>query len=121
MRITRDALLKIAKDTAEKKFAPDKNVTAVSCWVRCFLMTRIIAGTTDVDLLVIYNANARSQEIVKLSNDFHIDIRYESASLYAQPRETARRPLARARHVEQPSCIKRDVFLNTPSRFCGPV
>lgn len=88
MRITRDALLKIAKDTTEKKFAPDKNVTAVFLLGSMLSDDPFIAGTTDVDLLVIYNGEPPySQEIVKLSNDFHVDIRYESASLYAQPRE----------------------------------
>jgi len=88
MRITRDALLKIAKDTAEKTFAPNKNVTAVFLLGSMLSENPFIGGTTDVDLLVIYNGEPPdTQEIIKLSNDFHVDIRYESASIYAQPRE----------------------------------
>lgn len=88
MRITRDALLKIAKDTAEKKFAQDKNATAVFLVGSMLSDDPFIAGTTDVDLLVIYNGDPPdTQEIIKLSNEFHVDIRYESASAYAQPRE----------------------------------
>ena len=88
MRITRDALLKIAKDTAEKKFALDKNVTAVFLVGSMLSENPFIGGTTDVDLLVIYNGEPPdTQELIKLSNDFHVDIRYEAASLYAQPRE----------------------------------
>lgn len=88
MRITRDALLKIAKDTTEKTFAPNKNVTAVFLLGSMLSDNPFIGGTTDVDLLVIYNGEPPdTQEIIKLSNDFHVDIRYESASVYAQPRE----------------------------------
>jgi hypothetical protein len=88
MRITRDALLKLAKDTTEKTLAPNKNVTAVFLVGSMLTENPFMGGTTDVDLLVIYNGNPPDErEIIKLSNEFHIDIRYESASLYAQPRE----------------------------------
>lgn len=88
MRITRDALLKLAKDTTEKTLAPNKNVTAVFLVGSMLSDDPFMGGSTDVDLLVIYNGDPPDQrEIIKLSNDFHIDIQYESASLYAQPRE----------------------------------
>ncbi|SRR5258705_8439601 len=88
MRTTQDALLKIARDTAEKAFVPNPNITAA------FLVGSMLSGNpfmgnaTDIDLLVIYNGEPpREREILKLSNDIHIDIRFESAELYAQPRE----------------------------------
>lgn len=88
MRITRDALLKIAKDTAEKTFAPDRNATAVFLVGSMLSEDPFMGGSADVDLLVIYQGNPPAErEITKLSNDFHIDIRYEPAGLYAQPRE----------------------------------
>jgi len=88
MRITRDALLKLAKDTTTKNLAPDKNVTAVFLVGSMLSENPFMGGTTDVDLLVIYNGTPpEEREIVKLSNDFHLDICYEPASLYAQPRE----------------------------------
>ena len=88
MRITRDALLKLAKDTTEKTLAPNRDVTAVFLVGSMLSEDPFMGGTTDVDLLVIYNGTPHDErEIIKLSNDFHIDIRYESASLYAQPRE----------------------------------
>jgi len=88
MRITRDALLKLAKDTTTKTLAPNKDVTAVFLVGSMLAEDPFMGGTADVDLLVIYNGNPPDErEIIKLSNDFHIDIRYESASLYAQPRE----------------------------------
>ena len=88
MRITRDALLKIARDTAEKTFAPNRNITAAFLVGSMLSEDPFMGGATDVDLLVIYDGEPPDErEIVKLSNDFHLDIHYESASLYAQPRE----------------------------------
>jgi hypothetical protein len=88
MHITRDALLKLAKDTVEKRFAHDLKVSAV------FLVGSLrpdhapVESAADVDLLVLHNGELpRDREIVKLSNEYHLDIAYESVSLYAQPRE----------------------------------
>lgn len=88
MRITRDALLKIAKDTTQKRFAPDINVTAVFLVGSLRPERAVVQGVADVDLLVIHNGELpRDREIVKLSNDYHLDILYEPSSLYSQPRE----------------------------------
>lgn len=88
MRINREALLKLARDNVEKRFAHDPKVVAV------FLVGSLrpehasVEGPQDVDLLVLHNGElAREREIVKFSNEFHLDIAYEPASLYAQPRE----------------------------------
>jgi hypothetical protein len=88
MRITHDALIKLAKDTVEKRFAHDPNVTAV------FLIGSMrpdhvaVESAADVDLLVLHNGELpRDREIVKLSNEYHLDIVYEPVSLYSQPRE----------------------------------
>lgn len=88
MRITRDALLKLAKDTVQKRFAPDINVTAVFLVGSLRPENAVVETAADVDLLVIHNGELpRDREIVKLSNEYHLDILYEPSSLYAQPRE----------------------------------
>jgi hypothetical protein len=88
MRFTHDALMKLTRESVEKRFAHDPNVTAV------FLVGSLrpehteVDSAADVDLLVLHNGELpRDREIVKLSNDYHLDISYEPASLYAQPRE----------------------------------
>lgn len=88
MRITRDTLLKLARDFTAKRLAPDRNVTAV------FLVGSVrpedapLPPVLDIDLLVIYNGEPpRTREIVKLSNEIHLDVAYENARDYAQPRE----------------------------------
>lgn len=88
MRITRDILLKLAQDFTQKRLVHDRNVTAV------FLVGSVrpedaqLPPFLDIDLLVIYNGEPpRAREIVKLSNEIHLDVAYESAREYAQPRE----------------------------------
>ncbi len=88
MRITRDMLLKLAQDFTQKRLVPDRNVTAV------FLVGSVrpedapLPPVLDIDLLVIYNGEPpRTREIVKLSNEIHLDVTYENAKDYAQPRE----------------------------------
>ena len=88
MRITREALLKLAKDTVQKRFAPDLNVTAVFLVGSLRPENAVVETAADVDLLVIHNGELpRDREIIKLSNEYHLDVLYEPASLYAQPRE----------------------------------
>jgi hypothetical protein len=88
MRITRDALLKLTKDTVEKRFAPDRNVTAVFLVGSMRADNAFIGNAADIDLLIIYSGEPpREREIIKLTNEIHIDVVYENARLYAQPRE----------------------------------
>ncbi|MCX6079823.1 MAG: hypothetical protein NTW32_09850 [Chloroflexi bacterium] len=88
MHINRDALIKLAKDTVEKRFAHDPNVTAVFLVGSLRPEHAVVESAADVDLLVLHNGELpRDREIIKLSNEYHIDISYENASLYAQPRE----------------------------------
>ena len=88
MRITRDLLLKLAKDTVNKRFKPDADVVAVFLVGSVLRDDPFLGGTTDIDLLVITkNEPQREREIVKLSNEIHLDICFEAERLYAKPRE----------------------------------
>lgn len=88
MRITRETLLKLAKDTVAKRLAPDPNVSAVFLVGSLRPEDASVESAADIDLLVIYTGEPLSdREIIKLSNEYHLDIAYENASRYAQPRE----------------------------------
>jgi hypothetical protein len=88
MRITRDILLKLAKDFTDKRLAPDRNATAVFLVGSVRPEDALLPAVLDIDLLVIYNIEPpRTREIVKLSNEVHLDVTYENAKAYAQPRE----------------------------------
>lgn len=93
MRITRETLLKLAKDTVAKRLAPDISVMAVFLVGSLRPEEAVVESVADVDLLVIYNGEPpQEREIIKLSNEFHLDLAYENASLYAQPRELRGHP-----------------------------
>lgn len=93
MRITRDLLLKLCREMVEKRFAPDPNITAVFLVGSLREEKNPLPASTDIDLLVITKDEPlREREIVKLSPEIHYDIRFEAASLYAQPRELRRDP-----------------------------
>jgi predicted nucleotidyltransferase len=88
MRITRDLLIKLARDTVEKRFKPDPNVVAVFLIGSTLRDEPLLGGTTDIDLLVITRGEpAFEREIVKLSNEIHLDIVSRPESEYAKPRE----------------------------------
>lgn len=88
MRISRDALIKLAKDNVEKRFVRDPNVTAVFLVGSLRQENAVVESAADVDLLVLHNGELlRDREIVRLSNEYHLDIAYETVDLYSQPRE----------------------------------
>lgn len=88
MRITREMLIKLARDTVEKRFKPDPSAVAVFLVGSVLRDEPLLGGTTDIDLLVITKGEPpREREISKLSNEIHLDIMFEAESLYAKPRE----------------------------------
>jgi predicted nucleotidyltransferase len=88
MRITRDLLIKLGRDTVEKRFKPDPNVVAVFLIGSTLRDEPLLGGATDIDLLVITkNEPAFEREVVKLSNEIHLDIVSEPEARYAKPRE----------------------------------
>lgn len=88
MRITREMLVKLARDTVEKRFKSDPSAIAVFLVGSVLRDEPLLGGTTDIDLLVITKGEpAREREISKLSNEIHLDIMFEAESLYAKPRE----------------------------------
>lgn len=88
MRISRDSLVKLAKDNVEKRFVRDQNVTAVFLVGSLRHENAVVENAADIDLLVIHNGELlRDREIIRLSNEYHLDIAYETIDLYSQPRE----------------------------------
>jgi predicted nucleotidyltransferase len=88
MRIKRDLLIKLARDTVEKRFKTDPGVVAVFLVGSVLRDEPLLGGTTDIDLLVITkNEPDIPREVAKLSNEIHIDFLFEQESLYAKPRE----------------------------------
>jgi predicted nucleotidyltransferase len=88
MRSTREMLVKLARDTVEKRFKPDPGAIAVFLVGSVLRAEPLLGGTTDIDLLVITKSEPPcKREITKLSNEIHLDILFEAESLYAKPRD----------------------------------
>jgi predicted nucleotidyltransferase len=88
MRITRDLLIKLAREMVDKRFKPDPNVIAVFLIGSVLRDEPLLGGATDIDLLVITrDETSFAREIVKLSPEIHLDIVSEQESQYAKPRE----------------------------------
>jgi hypothetical protein len=93
MRITNEILLKLAKDTAARSVQEDRSLLAVYLHGSLLRETPLLGNTTDIDLFYIHNEEvALEREIVRLTDDVHLDISHHSHKVYRQPRELRQHP-----------------------------
>lgn len=89
MRISREALIKIAEDTSGERTQADEGI--VSAYIHGSLMDLeeepIIGGTVDIDVVFIHEGEIGRREIVRLTDEVHLDIEYHPQSRYEQARE----------------------------------
>lgn len=89
MRVTRESLIRLAKQTTQERAYNDHTIMAG------YLTGSLVAdgdpmlgGTTDIDLVFVHTDRPEAaREIVKLTPDFHLDIRHRSRSDFDSPRE----------------------------------
>jgi len=88
MRVTRESLIRIAKETAQERAYNDKNIIAAYLIGSLLTEEPFLGGVTDIDLvLVTANKPPMSREIVTLTPDFHLDIVFHAKAEYSPPRE----------------------------------
>jgi len=88
MRVTRETLIRIAKETAQERSYNDKNITAAYLTGSLLSEDHLLGGVTDIDLvLVTANTPPMRREIVALTPDFHLDIAFHAKAEYHPPRE----------------------------------
>src|SRR5512140_1156362 len=89
MRVTRESLIRIARETAQERSYNDTSV--IAAYLTGSLVgdeDPMLGGTTDIDLVLVHSgAPAQAREIVKLTPDFHVDIHHRNRSLFKSPRE----------------------------------
>ncbi len=89
MRVTRESLIRIAKETAQERSFNDRSV--IAAYLTGSLATDgdpMLGGTTDIDLVLVHSTPApMSREIVKLTPDFHIDLHHRAKSDFKSTRE----------------------------------
>lgn len=88
MRVTRDSLLRIAKETAQERAYNDPNIIAVYLTGSLLNVDPMLGGTADIDLVFVCRVEPRSmREFVKLTPDFHLDISRRTREEFKSPKE----------------------------------
>ncbi len=95
MRVTRESLIRIAKETAQERAFNNREI--VAAYLTGSLASGadpMLGGTTDIDLIFVHAGKpGATREIVKLTPDFHLDIGHRAKSDFKSPRELRTDPL----------------------------
>jgi len=93
MRITRDMLLKIAHDTVDRYVATDRTLLAIYMQGSLLGETPLIGNTADIDLFLIHTDEMPvEREIIRISDEVHLDISHHTHALYRQPHKLRLHP-----------------------------
>lgn len=88
MRITREMLFKLAQDTVNQRARADRDILAVYLHGSLLEDEPLLAGTTDIDLFFVHNEEpAQAREIVRITDEVHVDISHHSRRDYRQPKD----------------------------------
>ncbi len=95
MRVTRESLIRIAKETAHERAYNNRDI--VAAYLTGSLVSNkepLLGGATDVDIVLVHASRPGvAREIFKLTPDFHLDISHRSKSDFKSPRELRTDPL----------------------------
>jgi len=87
MRITRDMLLKIARDTVAQRTRADRSLVGIFLHGSLLEDEFLLGGTADIDLFIIHlDTVTQPREIVHLTDEVHLDIAHYSAASFRQTR-----------------------------------
>lgn len=87
MRITREFLLKSARTHAAQKAYTDRSIICIYLTGSLLRDEPLLGGTTDIDLICVHSSEPKvKREVIRLSDDIHLDLAHYSMSLFDQPR-----------------------------------
>jgi hypothetical protein len=87
MRLTRETLIKIARDTANQRVKVSRRIICIYLTGSVLDEAPLLGGTTDIDLVVIHDSEPlEPREIVRLSDEVHLDIGHYDQAIFHQPR-----------------------------------
>jgi hypothetical protein len=87
MRITRDTLLKIARERAAALAKSDRQITCIYLTGSLLGSDPFLGGAADIDLVVIHPARPTvEREFVAVTEDIHLDIIHHYQDAFQQPR-----------------------------------
>ncbi len=89
MRVTRELLIRIAKETAQERAFNDRDIIAAYLTGSLTSDTDpILGGTADVDVIFVHVEEPKQRrEFVALTPDFHVDISHRAKAEFKRPRE----------------------------------
>jgi predicted nucleotidyltransferase len=90
MRVTRESLIRIAKETAQERAFNDRGI--IAAYLTGSLVASetdpLLGGTTDIDIIFVHAEEPKHRrEFVKLTPDFHLDISHRAKAEFKRPRE----------------------------------
>jgi hypothetical protein len=89
MRVTRESLIRIAKETAQERAFNDRGL--IAAYLTGSLVSDhdpLLGGTTDIDIIFVHAEEPKHRrEFVKLTPDFHLDISHRAKAEFKRPRE----------------------------------
>jgi hypothetical protein len=88
MRVTRESLIRIAKENAQERTYNDKDIVAAYLTGSLLSEEPMLGGTADIDIVFVHkNQPTQGREFVKLTPDFHLDISRRAKDEFKSPRE----------------------------------
>jgi hypothetical protein len=89
MRVTRESLIRIAKETAQERAFNDRFIIAAYLTGSLVSDTDpMLGGTTDIDIILVHADEPKPRrEFIKLTPDFHLDISHRAKAEFKRPRE----------------------------------
>jgi hypothetical protein len=89
MRVTRESLIRIAKETAQERAFNNQYI--IAAYLTGALVSDIdpmLGGTADIDIIFVHASEPKDRrEFVKLTPDFHLDISHRAKAEFKRPRE----------------------------------
>lgn len=93
MRINREILLKIAKDTVERESRANRDILSAYLIGSLLESEPLLGGATDIDLVFIWNTAPPTERTIQpLTEQVHLDIAHHSRTLYRQARRLRQHP-----------------------------
>ena len=93
MRITRETLLKIARDTAAQRVRTHRRLLCIYLTGSLLSDEPLLGGTADIDLICVHDSEPTvRREIVRLVDEVHLDIGHFTQADFDQPRHLRQDP-----------------------------
>ena len=88
MHVTRETLIRVAKDTAEKSALSDPGLVAAYLTGSLRTNDPFLGNTADIDIVYVHAGESQvRREIIPLTPEIHFDIVHNPRSLYDKPKE----------------------------------